>query len=207
MGDVVSLEGLIPEYGRLFVISGPSGVGKGTVISRLLSGADRPERLVRCITATTRMMRPGEMQGRSYLFFTREEFERNAADGYFIEHVTYNDNLYGTPKHEVERERTAGDDVLLEIEVRGGLEIKRQHPDAILVFLAPPAWDALEQRLRARATEGEVAVAKRLAIAREEMRAAPSYDYLVINDDLDVAVDTLRSIIRAERCRIRKDER
>jgi guanylate kinase len=138
-----------------------------------------------------------------YHFYSRPEFEERIVQGYFQEHAPYNDNLYGTPKESVDRERHAGNDVLLEIEVQGGVSIRQIDPEAVLVFLAPPSWDELERRLRRRATDDPAAVERRLAIARREMEAAPHYDYLIINDDVEAAVDRLRAVILAERQRIR----
>jgi guanylate kinase len=195
-------DGLLHERGRLFVISGPSGVGKGTVIAGLLKPENAPPGLIRCTTATTRSPRPGEVNGKNYHFFSREEFEERIAAGFFLEHAPYNQNLYGTPKQSVEDEQHRGNDVLLEIEVQGGISVRKVDPEAVLVFLAPPSWEELERRLRSRATDDPETVARRLAIARREMDTAPSYDYLIVNDDLDAAVDTLRSIILAERRRI-----
>jgi guanylate kinase len=199
--DIVSR--LLPARGRVFVISGPSGVGKGTVLNGMLRSSSAPARLTRCTTATTRAPREGEVDGVNYHFFSHEEFERRAAQGYFLEHARYNDNFYGTPRENVKREQAAGNDVLLEIEVQGGLSIRALDLDAVLVFLAPPSWDELERRLRNRATDDAGAVERRLAIARREMDAAPNYDYLIVNDDLDRAVATLQSVIVAERQRIR----
>src|ERR1051326_3091113 len=132
--------------GRLFVVSGPSGVGKGTVIRALLRSDDSPPRLEKCITATTRKPRPGEQDGVHYLFFSEDEFVRRILHDYFIEHETYNGCRYGTPREEVEKRLASGHDVLLEIEVRGGLALKEQIPDSVLVFLAPPDFAELERR-------------------------------------------------------------
>jgi guanylate kinase len=198
-----TVETLLPSRGRLFVISGPSGVGKGTVIAGMLRSPSVPPGVIKCTTATTRLPRPGEVDGVNYHFFTREEFETRIASGYFLEHAAYNDNLYGTPRENVERDQRAGHDVLLEIEVQGGLAVRRIDPEAVLVFLAPPSWGELERRLRRRATDDPSAVERRLGIARREMDAAPKYDYLIVNDDVDRAVDHLRAVILAERHRIR----
>lgn len=194
---------LLPDRGRLFVISGPSGVGKGTVIAAMLRSPTAPPGLIKCTTATTRAARPGEVTGVNYHFFSHAEFMDKIRDGYFLEHAEYNDNLYGTPRESVERERLAGNDVLLEIEVQGGLAIREIDTEAVLVFLAPPSWEELERRLRSRATDDPAAVERRLAIARREMGAAPRYDYLIVNDDVERAVDRLRAVILAERQRIR----
>src|SRR5688572_11562089 len=176
------LAGLLGRKGRLFVVSGPSGVGKGTVIAGLQKQEHPEAYLTRCITATTRKPRAGERDGVNYFFFTPEEFERRIASGYFLEHVTYNGNYYGTPREEVEQLSAEGRDVVLEIEVRGGIAVKKAISDSVLVFIAPPSWEELERRLRSRRTDTEEHVQRRLAIAREEMRAAPNYHYVVVND-------------------------
>lgn len=193
---------ITPEQGRLFVVSGPSGVGKGTVIRAAMKFEMGSTPLVKCITATTRSPRPGEVNGRHYYFFTRKEFERRIEDGYFLEYASYNDHLYGTPVEGVLRERELGKDVLLEIEVQGGLAIRQRVPDATLIFLAPPSWQVLEDRLLNRATELPEIAERRLKIARQEMQAVSNYDYCVVNDVLEEAVDSLRAIVVAERHRI-----
>ena len=196
------LEGLLRTRGRLFVVSGPSGVGKGTVIAGLQKQEHPETYLARCITATTRDPREGERDGVNYFFFSPEEFQRRVKAGYFLEHVTYNDSFYGTPREEVEQLRHQGRDVVLEIEVRGGIAIKKAIPDAVLAFIAPPSWDELERRLRSRRTDSDEHVQRRLEIAREEMRAAPNYHYVVVNDEIDEAVRRLGAIVTAEKCRI-----
>lgn len=196
------LEELLPQQGRLLVISGPSGVGKDTVLERLLDPAQCPPNLVRCVTATTRPPRPGETHAVDYYFFSREEFEARITENFFLEYAPYGQRLYGTPRDFVERERAHNNDVILKIEVQGALTVKQAMPEAILIFLAPPSWEELERRLRVRQTDDEAAIQRRLQTARRELETAPHYDYLVVNDDLERAVETLRQIILAERCRI-----
>lgn len=196
------LEEILPQQGRLLVVSGPSGVGKDTVLERLLDPAQRPPNLVRCVTATTRPPRLGETHAVDYYFFSREEFEARIAENFFLEYAPYGERLYGTPRDFVERERAQNNDVILKIEVQGALMVKQAMPEAILIFLAPPSWEELERRLRARQTDDEEAIQRRLQTARRELETAPRYDYLVVNDDLERAVETLRQIILAERCRI-----
>ncbi len=190
--------------GRLFVVSGPSGVGKDTVLDRLpaqLSG------VVRSISATTRLRRPHETDGVDYYFLTRAEFETGIAQDRFLEYAVYSEYLYGTPRDRVAELRARGLDVILKIEVQGAERIKQLVPDAVLIFIQPPSLEELERRLRSRGTDNEARVQERLAIARAELACIPNYDYLITNDDLDAAVDALRSIFIAERCRIRKNER
>jgi guanylate kinase len=201
-GSGGDLSGLLTKRGRLFVVSGPSGVGKDAVLSALLASVECPPGLVRCITATTRPPRPTEIPGRDYFFFTHSEFEQRIRSEYFLEHAVYNSHYYGTPHDYPEQVRDEGHDVLLKIEVQGALTVKSRVPDAILIFLAPPSWEELERRLRSRATDDEVEVLRRLEIARAEMAIAVEYDFLVINDQIDDAVRALTSIVLAERCRI-----
>ena len=190
--------------GTLIVLSGPSGVGKDAVLAPLFSAETCPPRLRRCITATTRAPRPGEIEGVDYFFLSREEFERRVAEGFFLEHASYAGRSYGTPRWWVEAEVAGGNDVLLKIDVQGALQIRSQAPEAVLVFVAPPSVEELERRLRGRdpgADPGDLA--RRLAIAREELALARQYDYLVVNDRIEKAVEALRAIVIAERCRVR----
>ncbi len=190
--------------GRLFVVSGPSGVGKDAVLAPLLSAGTCPPRLRRCITATTRAPRPAEVDGVDYFFLDRAEFERRIALGGFLEHASYAGRHYGTPRAWVEAERDGGNDVLLKIEVQGAFQVREAVPEAVLVFVAPPSWEELERRLRGRDPGADPAdIARRLEAARAEVALAPRYDYLVVNDTIPAAVEALRSIVLAERCRIR----
>ncbi len=169
--------------GKLFVVSGPSGVGKGTLVSML---AGRDDAWV-SVSATTRAPRPGEEDGREYFFMSRDAFlEKAAADG-FIEWAEYSGNCYGTPKDKVEEQLAAGRNVVLEIEVQGALQVKEKLPEAKLIFIEPPSMDALEERLRGRGTESEDAISRRLATARVELGEKMKYDYTLVNDDLDEA--------------------
>src|SRR5205085_6709688 len=151
----------------LFVVSGPSGVGKDAVLAAVFEGERRPNNLVRCVTATTRKPRDREREGRDYFFLSCGEFEERIANGFFLEHAVYNERYYGTPREFVDRQRDAGKDVLLKIEVKGALQVKSQATDAILIFLAPPSWKELERRLRGRAGGDEADLLRRLAIARD----------------------------------------
>src|SRR5581483_3232002 len=192
--------GTLPQHGRLFVVSGPSGVGKDTVLARLFT---RVTGAVRSVSATTRAPRPGEVEGRDYYFVSPAEFEAGIRAGRFLEYARYGEYLYGTPRDRVAEQRERGLDVILKIEVQGALLVKSLVPDAILIFLQPPSLEELERRLSARATDTEARIAERLAIARTELAALFQYDYLVTNDDLETAVETLRAILIAERCRIK----
>ena len=194
-----------PARGSLIVLSGPSGVGKDAVLAPLFSAETCPPRLRRCITATTRAPRPGEIEGVDYFFLSREEFERRIAEGFFLEHATYAGRSYGTPRWWVEAEVAGGNDVLLKIDVQGALQVRSQAPEAVLVFIAPPSVEELERRLRGRDPGADPDdLARRLAIAREELALARQYDYLVVNDRIEKAVEDLRAIVIAERCRIRR---
>jgi guanylate kinase len=174
-------------------------VGKDAVLERLFKRLDR---VVRSVSATTRDPRDGEKDGVDYHFLTRTAFEQGIAQDFFFEHAVYNDNYYGTPRDKVALQRAEGLDVILKIEVQGAQEVRRLAPDAILVFIQPPSLAELERRLRGRGTDSESRIAERLDIARQEMACIPRYDYLVTNAHLDTAVDHLRAILLAERCRI-----
>ncbi|MHB0978658.1 MAG: guanylate kinase [Thermoleophilia bacterium] len=185
---------------RLIVISGPSGAGKGTLIARVLPLFDR---LVVSVSATTRSRRAGEGEGREYFFLTRDEFLRRVEAGEFLEWAAYGDNFYGTPAASVEAHLSAGDDVILEIELQGARQVMDRVPDAEMVFIAPPSLSELEERLRRRDTETELAIERRMGHARDEMdelardalRDSREFHYVIVNDDVDVAAEQLRSAI------------
>ena len=185
--------------GRLFVVSGPSGVGKGTMLNRLFASVPAA---VRSVSATTRLPRQGEKEGIDYFFLSREEFEADIEQNFFLEYAIYGNNLYGTPAASVQTQREHGLDVFLEIEVQGAEIIRRLVPDAILIYIQPPSLSELERRLRHRRTETEEAIRLRLDTATAEQQHIPLYDYLITNDNLDQASDSLRSIVIAEHHRL-----
>jgi len=186
--------------GLLIVLSGPSGVGKGTLLPKL---EERCPGLEECVTYTTRAPRSGEIPGVDYNFVCVEEFQRMIDEGDFLEYAQVHLDLYGSPLSSVKCLRDNGRDAILEIDVQGGLAVKEKAPDAVMIFIAPPSLEELERRLRSRLTETEEAITKRLMNAHIEVEKIPMYDYLVVNDDIDTAVDKLRCIIEAERARIR----
>ncbi len=181
--------------GRLIVISGPSGVGKGTVVKALM---EREPEIRLSVSATTRDMRPGEIDGVQYYFVSHETFEQMIAEDSFLEHAQYVGNRYGTPEAPVDRMLAEGRDVILEIEVQGGLQVMQRRPDAISVFIAAPSFKVLGERLRGRGDTDEEKVLMRLQQARTEYLVAPQYHYIVINDRLEDAVSDIQAILRAE---------
>ncbi|MBQ8014789.1 MAG: guanylate kinase [Clostridia bacterium] len=182
--------------GILVIFSGPSGSGKGTVLKDFL--AKRDDARV-SVSMTTREPREGEFDGVHYYFVTREYFEKKIADNKMLEYAEYNHNMYGTPKDPVDEMLKAGKIVILEIEVQGAEKIRKCYPDAVSIFLMPPSMSVLEERLRGRNSEDEETVNHRLVIAREEIRRASEYDYIVINDTVENAVNGMETVIEAER--------
>jgi guanylate kinase len=180
---------------KLFVITGPSGVGKGTLIRGLL---ERLPELELSVSATTRPPRPGEDDGVAYHFLDPQEFERRVAAGDFVEHATYSGNRYGTLRSEVERRLADGVPVVLEIEVQGARQVRAALPDALQVFIAPPSLDALRVRLVGRGTDAPEQVDERLRTAERELKAQPEFARVVVNDRLEQATDALAEIVRAE---------
>ena len=181
--------------GKVFVITGPSGVGKGTLISALL---ERVPELELSVSATTRPPREGEADGRDYHFLGREEFDRRAEQKDFLEYATYSGNRYGTLRSEVERRLAAGRSVVLEIEVQGARQVRAAMPESVQVFIAPPEPAALRRRLERRGTDSSEAIDSRLAVAAQELAAQDEFAYRVVNDEIERATAELERIVRAE---------
>jgi guanylate kinase len=180
---------------RVFVITGPSGVGKGTLIRGLM---ERLPLLELSVSATTRAPRPGERDGVEYHFLTRDEFDRKVAAGEFVEHADYAGRSYGTLRSELEERVRAGMPVVLEIEVQGARQVRAALADAVQVFIAPPSLDALRTRLVGRGTDDGAEVERRLRVAEQELRAQPEFAHVVVNDRLEDALAQLTAIVAAE---------
>lgn len=186
--------------GLLIVLSGPSGVGKGTVCTAL-----RPKmpELVYSVSATTRLPREGEENGVNYFFKTREQFASMIEADQLLEYAEYVGNYYGTPRDFVEKTLDSGRDIILEIEVQGALKVKEKFPEGIFVFLLPPSMDELKDRIRGRGTEHPDVISHRMSVAEDEISLIRHYDYAVVNDEIDLACKRIESIIIAEHCKVR----
>lgn len=180
--------------GLLILFSGPSGVGKDTVLDVVLN---KNKELQKSISLTTRNIRENETDGKDYYFISVDDFKKMIADGEVLEYAQYGSNLYGTPKGPVDKWLSEGKNVILKIEVQGAESIKNLYPDSVGIFLLPPSMAVLENRLRSRGTEDEEDVKKRLEIAQEEIRKSVNYDYFVVNEDIDCASDDVLTIIKA----------
>ena len=191
------------RHGTLFVVSSPSGGGKGTLIRRALRTV---KGLGYSVSWTTRAPREGERHGVHYHFVAPEEFERMRAEGGFLEHALVHGNLYGTARAAVERETASGRDVILEIDVQGAASVRRLMRDSVSVFILPPSFEVLRERLRRRQTEGEAELALRLLNARGEVEQYRDFDYVILNDEVERAAAQLASIVYAERSRRRRQE-
>lgn len=187
------------EKGQLIVLSGPSGVGKSTVIAELLGQRDN---IYFSVSYTTRQPRVGEQDGVNYNFVSRPEFERMIADDELLEYAEYVNNYYGTSLKAIRERLEAGIDVLLDIEVQGAAKVKKSCPEALFIFIIPPSFEELSRRLHKRNTDSEDVIAGRLEKARAEFREVPNYDYLVINDKVSGAVREIEAILTAAECRV-----
>ena len=184
--------------GKSFIITGPSGVGKSTVLKEFMQ---RRDNLYFSVSATTRDPRPGEEDGVHYHFLDKETFREWIAKGEFLEHAEFVENYYGTPKRFVDEAMEQGKDVILDIELQGVLQVHEKRPETVRIFLAPPSWEELERRLTSRGTDTPDKIAKRLQRAKEDFSAAGTFDYFVINDTVEKAVDELVAIFTAEHCK------
>lgn len=182
--------------GIIIMLSGPSGVGKGTVVNELLKDKDE---FALSISATTRSPREGEIDGVNYFFLSKEKFLDRVNSDSMLEYAQYCENFYGTPKAYVEDTINSGKNIILEIDVQGALQVKKNRPEAVSIFIMPPSAGLLEKRLRGRGTEKEEVIQQRLAVAVGEIKQAEQYDYIVINDDLDECVNDIKTIINAEK--------
>ncbi|MDQ1913176.1 guanylate kinase [Paenibacillus sp. GD4] len=186
------------ERGILIVLSGPSGVGKGTVCKALRGKA--PE-ITYSVSATTRTPREGELEGVNYFFKSREEFQQLIDQDQMLEWAEYVGNLYGTPRKFVEDTLNSGKDIILEIEVQGALKVKQKFPEGVFIFLLPPSLVELESRIVGRGTESEDSIRSRMSVAVEEIRLMEHYDYAIVNDQVESACDRIQAILTAEHCR------
>lgn len=182
------------KKGTLFVISAPSGTGKGTIVSRIL--ADDPS-IHFSVSATTRSAREGETDGVNYYFITRDEFRKLADSGGMLEYAEFCGNFYGTPKKPVFDKLSEGHDVILEIETVGAMKVKNACPEAVGIFILPPSLAELRRRLEKRATDSEEVIARRIAEAKSEIEKSPDYDFVIVNDDLEKAVEDIKAVMKA----------
>lgn len=191
------------ERGSLIVISGPSGSGKDTIVNNYLASHD--DAWV-SVSATTRDKRPGDEEGVTYYFLSKEEFERRIENNEFLEYAVYNNNYYGTLKEHIELKLKQGIDVFLVIEVQGALNIKKLYPESICIFILPPSMKELKRRLIARKTESKDKIIERFRTAYKEINKVSDYNYVVVNDDIDEAVNKIDSIITASKCMVDRIE-
>lgn len=189
--------------GKLFVVSGPSGAGKGTICKEIL---DQERNIELSVSMTTRVPRKGEIDKVHYHFVDRESFERLIEEDGFMEYADVYGNFYGTPKSKVLEWINKGIDVILEIDVQGAMQIKKNYPEGVFIFILPPSLSELKNRIKGRGSETEETMARRLGEALNEIRCIDQYDYRVINEELDVAIDKVRAIITAEQCKINDEE-
>ncbi|MBQ1416605.1 MAG: guanylate kinase [Selenomonas sp.] len=191
------------KKGLLIVVSGPSGTGKGTVCSELLTQA---QDLAYSISATTRQPRAGEVDGKNYYFMDKADFEQKIAEGGFLEYANVYGNYYGTPLAKIEERLAAGEDILLEIDTQGALNVMKKCPDGLFIFLVPPSLAELERRIRGRGSETAESLAKRMGSAKKEIEDGRKYGYVVVNDTVKKAVSRIMAIRTAEHCRVEKNQ-
>lgn len=184
------------KQGNLFVITGPSGVGKGTLIESFL---DNNPDVDLSISATTRNPRPNEANGVNYHFISKEEFEASIEKDMFIEWAKFADNYYGTFEKTVQESMTKGKNIIVEIEIQGALQVKEKMPEAIMIFILPPSLEDLKKRLRGRNTEDEATIQKRFSVAESEIAQSNTFDYKIVNDDLNTALNNLSEVVNAKR--------
>jgi len=189
------------KKGLLIVLSGPSGVGKGTVCEKIIEYFNAWY----SVSVTTREKRDGEVEGKNYFFVTKEEFEQKIKDNDFLEYATYNNNYYGTLKSKIEEKLNNNIDVITEIEVKGAKNIKNIYNDSILIYILPPSLKELEERLRNRHTEDEDTIRNRMNITKEELKQIDIYDYVVVNDDLEKAIEKVKNIIESEKSKVSRN--
>lgn len=189
--------------GQLYVVSGPSACGKDTVVRKLL---ERRKDIWLSISCTSRSQRPAEKDGIDYFFVTKEEFETKIQNQEFLEYAKYADNYYGTPLENIENHLNMGQDVILIIEIQGALQIKKALPDTLFIFILPPSMKELKRRIEKRGTEDKEKINKRFLRAYEEINEVNKYNYVVVNDDVDLAVSKVEAILISERCRVDRIE-
>lgn len=191
------------RHGQLIVISGPSGAGKDTIINKVV---EDEKNIWISVSATSRQIRPGEKEGVNYFYFSKEEFEEKIKNNYFLEYAKYAENYYGTPKEKIIEKLEKGIDVVLVIEIQGAMKIKELVPEAIFIFIMPPSEKELLKRLKNRKTEDKNKIIERFNIAYKEINEVTKYNYVVVNDKLDEAVEKVKAIIKAEKCRVDRIE-
>ncbi len=191
------------KQGILIIISAPSGAGKGSVISEMCKQNDN---LWVSISATSRPIRSNDVEGETYYFLSKEEFEQKIKEGYFLEYTNYVGNYYGTPKQYIQEHLDKGKDVILEIEIEGAMNVKKMIPEALCVFIMPPSLKELKRRLENRGTDTKEKILERFKTAYREINEVTKYNYVVVNDTIEVAADKVLSIIKAEKCRVDRIE-
>lgn len=192
------------ETGSLVVISAPSGAGKGSIISKLLERDNKNRWL--SVSTTSRQIRKNDIEGVTYNFVSKEEFEKKIEEGYFLEYTNYVGNYYGTPKEHIDEKLKKGIDVILEIEIEGASNIKKLIPEAIFIFIMPPSMEELIKRLKSRGTDSKEKILERFYTAYKEINEVTKYNYVVVNDDLEDAVNKVEAILKAEKCRVDRIE-